>query len=472
MPFVITAFLFYFWEMKKTFLSAFLFSGFIASSQTVSPPVCNDYNPGNSECISDEQRAEIKQHLAENIAMLQAQGKLPTQYPQSIILFDWPLRLKTGLVDYGYHSISGQVDHDPNYPNQLLDYNCGTRTYDTPSGYNHQGTDYFLWPFDWNKMDSGDVEIIAAAPGTIIYKSDGNFDRSCGFNSNNWNAVYVQHSDGSVAWYGHMKNGSLTTKTVGQTVALGEFLGKIGSSGNSTGPHLHLEIYDAGNNLIDPYAGTCNNFNVASWWINQRPYVDAAMNHIATNFTPPVFNPCSQEHTKNERDFFTNTDTIFLMMYYRFFSTGDSTQITIYRPDNSVWGSWWDVSTWQNYNAAYLYYWAILGSSEPTGQWKFEAVYKNQVYFHNFWIGLSGTQENNLQNSFVVYPSPSSGIFNLKNADEIKTIEVYNTLGEIVYSKQYTIDKTEIDLSVQPKGIYFVKIISDNKVSIQKIIIE
>jgi murein DD-endopeptidase MepM/ murein hydrolase activator NlpD len=107
-------------------------------------------------------------------------------------------------------------------------------------------------------MDSNDVEIVSAAAGTILYKSDGNFDRSCTFNNNNWNAVYVQHSDGSVAWYGHMKAGTLTTKNVGASVAQGEYLGVVGSSGNSTGPHLHFEVYDSGNNLIDPYAGTCN----------------------------------------------------------------------------------------------------------------------------------------------------------------------------------------------------------------------
>ena len=50
------------------------------------------------------------------------------------------------------------------------------------------------------------------------------------------------HADGSVAWYGHMKAGSLTNKAVGQTVSSGEYLGIVGSSGNSTGPHLHFGI--------------------------------------------------------------------------------------------------------------------------------------------------------------------------------------------------------------------------------------
>lgn len=66
--------------------------------------------------------------------------------------------------------------------------------------------------------------------GVILDVRDGNFDRSCSFNNNSWNAVYVRHSDGSVAWYGHLKNGSATTKTIGEEVEEGEYLGIVGSS--------------------------------------------------------------------------------------------------------------------------------------------------------------------------------------------------------------------------------------------------
>jgi len=451
--------------MPKHLLPLFFFFTASCFAQTISEPVLTPYHFSNTECLSEEKRAEIKQQLNASIAQLQSEGILPTQYSEAIVLFDWPLKLRTGLTDYGYHSISAQVDQDPAFPNQLKDYDCGTRTYDTPSGYNHAGTDYFLWPFEWNKMDSMDVEIIAAAPGTIIYKSDGNFDRSCGFNSNNWNAVFVQHSDGSVAWYGHMKNGSLTTKTVGQTVAAGEYLGVVGSSGNSSGPHLHFEIYDSGNNLIDPYQGSCNSLNTASWWNNQRPYVDAAINHIATNFTAPVFNLCSQQDTKNERDYFTNTDTIFLMTYYRFLSMNDSVLVTIYRPDNSVWGSWWWGNTWGDFNAAYVYWWAILGSTEPSGQWKFEAVYENQVYFHNFWIGLSAFDEQqNAKGGFFIYPNPASRTITVIARDVKQPacrqagLTLYNSMSQEIGSWNLEAGDNKIDISDKPKGIYFYRI--------------
>ena len=44
---------------------------------------------------------------------------------------------------------------------------------------------------------------------------------------------------------------------VGDTVKEGEPIGMIGSSGNSTDPHLHLEVYDINSNIVDPFAGAC-----------------------------------------------------------------------------------------------------------------------------------------------------------------------------------------------------------------------
>lgn len=372
-------------------------------AQTLSQPVGQPYTFQHSECISAQQRAQIRTTLDSSRQQLIAQGRLSSTVNTQQVALAWPLRFRAGITEYNFYSISGGVDHNPQFPNQLLDYNCGALTYDTPGGYNHAGTDYFLWPFAFNKMDSSEVEIVAAAAGTILYKSDGNFDRNCAFNSSNWNAVYVQHSDGSVAWYGHMKNGSLTTKTVGQTVVQGEYLGVVGSSGNSSGPHLHLEIYDAANNLIDPYAGPCNSLNSTSWWASQEPYFHGAINHIATNNHPPVFNACPGTDIRNERDYFLATDTIFLLLYYRFLGAGDMTTYTIYRPNNTVWGSWPSTHNGPDYNAAWYYYWMIPGAGAPNGQWKFEATYNNQTYFTYFYLGTTETGE-----SSVVPPAASA----------------------------------------------------------------
>ncbi len=214
-----------------------------------------------SDYLSMEQRRRIQKEIDSNIEILKSQGKMPVAKKAPVALI-WPIEASHSLTDYGFHGISNFVDHDSGYPDQLLDYGCGYRTYDTNDGYNHTGTDFFSWPFGWKKMDDDKVRIVAAAEGIIVGKEDGYDDRSCQWGGNDsWNAVYVIHSDGSVAWYGHMKNGSPTDKSIGESVQAGEYLGIMGSSGISTGPHLHFELHDAEGNVIDPYGGSCGPSN-------------------------------------------------------------------------------------------------------------------------------------------------------------------------------------------------------------------
>ena len=212
------------------------------------------------KCIPDELRAQIKEQIRVNRSALIKSGKLNPSTQKMPPMFVWPLRQADGFDYQGYYAISNYVDHDGTAG--LRDYLCGSRTYN-----GHDGTDIRIRPFQWNKMDDGDVDIVAAAAGTIILKQDGFQDQSCAWGGGiPWNAVFVEHADGTQTWYGHMKTGSTTPKDSGDFVAAGEYLGKVGSSGNSTSPHLHLEVYDPSDNLIDPFQGGCNSLNDDSWW--------------------------------------------------------------------------------------------------------------------------------------------------------------------------------------------------------------
>jgi len=224
------------------------------------------------DLTTEAERAAIQAEVERNIARLTAEGRLSMSSTQTVS-FEWPLRAAANLTDYGYHGVSGFMDHNP-ATNALLDYMCGDRTYDLSAGYNHRGTDFFTYPFPWLKMDSSQVEIVAAAAGTLVFKRDGGYDRQCEMTGALSNAVVIQHADGTIAWYLHMKEGSVTTKPVGATIALGEYLGVVGSSGSSTGPHLHFEVRPAsGDGSIDPFTGPCN--AAPSLWAEQPPYYDA-----------------------------------------------------------------------------------------------------------------------------------------------------------------------------------------------------
>jgi hypothetical protein len=343
-----------------------------------------EYRPSDVPDLTEQQRQAIQSEIDTNIQRL-GLASLSAAFTTSLT---WPVQGAAGQTDYGYHGISAFVDHNAAYPDQLRDWNCGDRTYDLASGYNHRGTDFFTWPFGWYKMDNNIVEAVAAAPGTIIDKHDGEFDRSCGMNTNPWNAVYILHADGSVAWYGHLKKNSVTSKAIGAPVVAGEYLGVVGSSGSSTGPHLHFELHESnagGSPTVDPFAGACN--NIPSWWAAQRPYYDSAINKLATGNAAPVFPACPNPEIPNTTDVFNPGDTVYFTTYYRDQLLGQQSLYKVYQPDGAVYRSWTGTSSASHYSASYWYRSYTLGASVPLGLWKFEVVYNGQTYQHTFSVG-------------------------------------------------------------------------------------
>lgn len=73
----------------------------------------------------------------------------------------------------------------------------------------------------------------------------GGLGNTCGGTYGNY--VEVETSTGLIIYYAHMSN--LIRVNVGQTVSKGQIIGYIGSSGSSTGPHLHFEIRSGGQKL-------------------------------------------------------------------------------------------------------------------------------------------------------------------------------------------------------------------------------
>ncbi len=422
------------------------------------------FNHDHSACLTNEQRDEIKVMLNRSTAQLKSENKLmfaDAAQRGGHVLFGWPVRKAAGTAYNDVWSISGYVDHNPAFPNQLTDYNCGNVTYDTAQGYNHQGVDVFTWPFGWKQMDNNEAEIIAAAPGQIIAKGDGQYDRSCVFNSNPWNAVYVMHTDGSVAWYGHMKNGSLTTKPVGAFVEEGEFLGVVGSSGNSTGPHLHFEVYEDNTytQLIDPYAGNCNNLNADSWWQSQRPYQNPNINAALTHSAPPVFPDCPQTETTNESNQFNPGQMVYFAVYLRDQQPATSLNLKIIRPNNTVFESW-NFNLTQFYTASYWYWSNNIFTIQ--GQWKWEVTYQGQTVTHPFNIGTLSVDAGT-KSKTSVYPNPAYDVVNIESEQSVRKVSVYDVPGKKVKEFENMQDGINtVNLADISKGIYFLRLESDN----------
>ena len=71
---------------------------------------------------------------------------------------------------------------------------------------------------------------------------------------------------------------------------------------------------------------------------------------------------------------------------------------------------------------------------------------------------------------FNIYPNPSIGVFTIDNVKNHK-IEIYNNLGQLIYSKQNSSSSSLIDLSNQNVGNYIVRITSDENTTTKKLII-
>ncbi len=170
----------------------------------------------------------------------------------------WAIPLSAPFSDahYGYYYPTAYYDHGG------VDWACGSIRY---SG--HRGNDFGAG--SWSGMSAG-RDIVAAADGTVVATNDGEFDQcstgDCYGGSGCGNYVKLQHSDGTYTLYCHMKKWTVAV-SYGQSVSCGQHLGQVGSSGYSTGPHLHFEPRTSGNTAIEPFSGSCSGWS--SSWIGQ-----------------------------------------------------------------------------------------------------------------------------------------------------------------------------------------------------------
>lgn len=128
------------------------------------------------------------------------------------------------------------------------------RRYTTPDAGSVAATGSFVWPasgyisqrFSWyhkaiDIASRGGGPILSADSGKVVVA--GWVD-----NSGYGNRVVVDHGNGTVTLYAHL---SVVRVRVGQTVNKGDVLGDMGSTGRSTGTHLHFEVRTGGT-FLDP----------------------------------------------------------------------------------------------------------------------------------------------------------------------------------------------------------------------------
>ena len=107
-----------------------------------------------------------------------------------------------------------------------------------------RGTGAFGWPVSgritqkyWTRHPGIDI---GAPKGAPVLAADSGYVIQAGWsNAGYGNMILINHGNGYLTRYGHL---SAFNVEVGDSVKKGQLIGRVGSTGNSTGPHLHFEI--------------------------------------------------------------------------------------------------------------------------------------------------------------------------------------------------------------------------------------
>jgi peptidoglycan glycosyltransferase len=118
-----------------------------------------------------------------------------------------------------------------------------------------EGTGKFTWPSQYQAISGTNFKAghpgidLSAPPGTPVYASDRGRVVFAGWTDAGYgNAILIDHGDGYRTLYGHL---SQVSTFCGAKVEKGQVIGLSGSTGNSSGPHLHFEVRVPGG-YLDP----------------------------------------------------------------------------------------------------------------------------------------------------------------------------------------------------------------------------
>lgn len=104
-------------------------------------------------------------------------------------------------------------------------------------------------PFDGSYEFHQGIDMAAATGTPVVSAADGQVLQS-GWSEGYGYIVHIDHGNGLTTLYGH--NSALAVRT-GEKVRMGQVIAYAGSTGRSTGPHLHYEIR-VSNTAVDPWS--------------------------------------------------------------------------------------------------------------------------------------------------------------------------------------------------------------------------
>ena len=406
------------------------------------------YGVNESELVEEAMQPQRFSEINKN----QAEG--------DFIPLSFPLQAADELEWNSYYTVRYLFDHDAGEDAQ--DAFCNE-----PGNLSFDGnlaTHFILYPFAWHLIENELVHVTAAASGTIIEKLDGNPDQLCDWDSEAIpNAIGLSHTNGTETFYGNMKAGSLTSKTVGETVAQGEILGVPGSSGPSKRPSLNFYVYDSNGNAIDPYLGACNDDLTNSLWENQNDVKAMRINHVSTHSADPTYLACpSQNEEPHFEDTFNVGETVYFRSSLRQTLPGQFIDYFALAPNGSVF-----YTDTYAFNDTYFAAWTEFSSEIPPipnvgGIWTYGAVLNGDTVSTTFMVNEPLGIAESESDLFSFYPNPAEEflIINPLLNQAVLSIRILDLSGRTAIIESVRTSKLNIS-SLKP-GMYFIEVQTEN----------
>lgn len=189
----------------------------------------------------ETERAELEKRIDEAnqlIVELEAEIEYNTELYLQVVAEEQALEanIQELIAEFERQEAAKNIQSTGTYIWPLPGYTPGTRTYG-----------YRTHPI-YGDMRFHSGQDIGAPSGTPIIAADSGVVSYCGWNGGYGNCVMINHGGGRVTLYAHM---SAYNCSYGQTVNQGDTIGYVGSTGVSTGPHLHFEVRINGS-AVDP----------------------------------------------------------------------------------------------------------------------------------------------------------------------------------------------------------------------------
>ncbi|MCG8574162.1 MAG: M23 family metallopeptidase [Flavobacteriales bacterium] len=333
----------------------------------------------------------------------------------------------------------------------LMDHRCGTKTYD-----GHQGTDFVIRGF--TQMDSL-VDVLASADGEVIQVIDDLFDRETegiiSLGLGNYIGIYHPATD-TYSYYAHLKKNSATVE-IGEWVVAGQTIAHVGSSGNSTDPHLHYELWNPGilsDPTIDPWGTPCD--LPANLWESSPTYdtsyavwecglVDY---DSVDNFIPATWVPLKERFGQKES--FSPDDSYFTFWALQYgLKIGDQTVIEWWDPDGELYAS--DTTTYLTQDWWFHYYNHAIPtpSLDKQGIWTIKYYYNgNEELIKSFSYGFADIESLINNQAVYYYPVNDNTIeIHLPKEGLFSNLTLYKITGEVLLQKEISrMEKVSVEL--------------------------